>query len=147
MGRCYNDGPSDPRPRPNYPQVCCTQFVLAQATIPRPPMYGRRAHITTLAPYATLPQQQDTGSTNSASLEGAEGASRHVACMRLVDLLHAAALVGGPGSGVLLQGGDVPVLLVPGVLVDAQAQLDHAVDAAAERVGLVQAVERGVQGW
>jgi hypothetical protein len=53
----------------------------------------------------------------------------------LVHLLHLAPLV-----AALLQGGHVGEVVVAegGVLVDGEAQLDHAVDAAGEGVGLIQ---------
>mmetsp|Transcript_17764 Transcript_17764/g.57462 ORF Transcript_17764/g.57462 Transcript_17764/m.57462 type:complete len:716 (-) Transcript_17764:251-2398(-) len=62
---------------------------------------------------------------------------------RLVDLLHARALV-----HVLLEGGHVAlvVLLEVIVLVDAEAELDHAVDAGAEGVGVVEREARGEHG-
>ena len=65
--------------------------------------------------------------------------------MGLIDLLHLAGLVGGTLD--LLQRGEV-IIAAKGVivLVDAQAQLDHPVDAARELRGLVQVEAAGEQG-
>ena len=65
--------------------------------------------------------------------------------MGLIDLLHLAGLIGGALN--LLQRGQV-VIATKGVivLVDAQAQLDHPVDAARELRGLVQVEAAGEQG-
>eukprot|EP00959_Pyramimonas_sp_CCMP1952_P094284 1972302-Pyramimonas_sp.AAC.1 len=61
----------------------------------------------------------------------------------LVDLLHAAALI-----DVLLQGRQVTLIIIleSDILVDAEAELDHAVDAAAEGGGLVQGEAGGEEG-
>mmetsp|Transcript_12723 Transcript_12723/g.20591 ORF Transcript_12723/g.20591 Transcript_12723/m.20591 type:complete len:561 (-) Transcript_12723:637-2319(-) len=73
-------------------------------------------------------------------------AARQAGCTRrpgggLVHLLHARALV-----DVLLQRGQVLLVVVqPDVLLDGQAELDHAMDAPAEGVGLLQREARGEQ--
>ena len=65
--------------------------------------------------------------------------------MGSIDLLHLAGLIGGALN--LLQRGEV-VIAAKGVivLVDAQVQLDHPVDAARKLCGLVQVEATGEQG-
>merc|ERR1712224_602472 len=63
-------------------------------------------------------------------IEGGGGGSVGGRPARLVDLLHAAALVDIP-----LERGHVLLLLLEVVLVDGEAELDHAVDAPATVLG------------
>mmetsp|Transcript_16272 Transcript_16272/g.29323 ORF Transcript_16272/g.29323 Transcript_16272/m.29323 type:complete len:725 (-) Transcript_16272:113-2287(-) len=64
--------------------------------------------------------------------------------LSLIDLLHTAALI---GSAVLLKRGQIFIhSLAFLVLVDAEAELDHAVDPGSKSVGLIEAESRAEEG-
>mmetsp|Transcript_36274 Transcript_36274/g.82669 ORF Transcript_36274/g.82669 Transcript_36274/m.82669 type:complete len:537 (-) Transcript_36274:669-2279(-) len=64
---------------------------------------------------------------------------------RLVDLLHHATASGGSGI-VLLKRGDVAAVILIIALVNAEAELDHAVEASSELVGVIESEAGGEEG-